>query len=347
MRRRRESEQHTRQRGSRAGKAANPRRQKSSGARGRPREAAQSRRRQSQVAVQVGVRGRRSRVRAMVGVIGGSGLYEMEECVAVQTVSVSTPFGSPSDRVVLGRLGGTTVAFLPRHGRGHRLSPSDLNYRANIYALKALGVEAIISVSAVGSLRAEIAPGHIVVPGQFIDRTRGRACTFFGNGLVAHVSLADPVCPRLSAALVDAARSLGVTVHPSGTYLCMEGPQFSTRAESELYRSWGAHVIGMTNLQEAKLAREAEICFATIAMVTDYDCWMAKAGDVDVPEILRVLRANVGVAQRMIAVTVRDLAGPRTCACANALKDAIITDREHIPARTRQVLQLLTGKYLM
>jgi 5'-methylthioadenosine phosphorylase len=270
----------------------------------------------------------------------------MDDFVAVETVSLSTPFGPPSDKIVIGRLGETTAAFLPRHGIGHRLSPSELNFRANIYALKSLGVEAIISVSAVGSLCEEMAPGHLVVPDQFIDRTRGRIGTFFGNGVVAHVSLADPLCPWLSAALVEAARSVGATVHPTGTYLCMEGPQFSTRAESEVYRRWGAHVIGMTNVQEAKLAREAEMCFATVAMVTDYDCWKSTASDVDVQEILRVLTANVSLAKQVISVAAGRLDGSRTCACAHALKDAIITDRAHIPKETRRVLELIAGKYL-
>ena len=281
---------------------------------------------------------------AAVGVIGGSGLYDMDELLEVRSVSVTTPFGRPSDRVVIGRLGGTAVAFLPRHGLGHRLAPSELPFRANIYALKLLGVERIIAVSAVGSLRAEIAPGHLVIPDQFIDRTRGRVSTFFGNGVVAHVGFADPMCPQLTAALIDAGGSAGATVHPSGTYVCIEGPQFSTRAESELYRDWGAHVIGMTNLQEAKLAREAGMCFGTIAMVTDYDCWKTTSGDVGVQEILRVLGANVSVARRMVATTVRALPGDRSCGCGTALKEAIITDRGRIPARMRRVLDVLEGR---
>jgi 5'-methylthioadenosine phosphorylase len=270
----------------------------------------------------------------------------MDGLTDVRSVAIATPFGPPSDRFVLGRLGDVSIAFLPRHGRGHRLSPSELNFRANIYALKLLGVEVIIAVSAVGSLRGEIAPGSLVIPDQFIDRTRGRISTFFGGGIVAHVGFADPICRRLSGVLAAAGRSIGATVHPSGTYVCIEGPQFSTRAESELYRSWGAHVIGMTNLQEAKLAREAEICFATIAMATDYDCWNTAAGDVDVQEILRVLGANVNLAQRMIAAAVPGIAGPRTCACASALKDAIITDRTQVSAKCRRTLRLLIGKYL-
>jgi 5'-methylthioadenosine phosphorylase len=282
----------------------------------------------------------------VVGVIGGSGLYEMEGLADVRSVRVATPFGPPSDTLVVGRLDGVPVAFLPRHGRGHRLLPTEINFRANIYALKAVGVEWIISVSAVGSLRAEIAPGQIVVPDQFIDRTRQRVSTFFGRGVVAHVGFADPFCPRLSAWLVAAGRAVGATVHAGGTYVCMEGPQFSTRAESELYRSWGAHVIGMTNLQEAKLAREAEICFATIAMATDYDCWNAATGDVAIEEVLRVLGANTATATRMIAGTVGRLPAARTCACASALKDAIITDRARIPAAARRALAVIAGRYL-
>jgi 5'-methylthioadenosine phosphorylase len=346
MTKRRERRQNPRQRTSRLRTAAKTR-QKPSGGTGRRQSTVAPPTRESPARVHGRRRGSRApEVRATVGVIGGSGLYEMEEFVAVEAVSVPTPFGRPSDSVVVGRLGDTAVAFLPRHGRGHRIAPSELNFRANIYALKALGVEAIISVSAVGSLRDEIAPGHVVVPDQFIDRTRGRVGTFFGDGVVAHVSLADPVCPRLSAALVEAGRAVGATVHGSGTYLCMEGPQFSTRAESELYRSWGAHVIGMTNLQEAKLAREAEICFATLAMVTDYDCWKSAVSDVDVQEILRVLKANVSLAKQVISVTVREPGDRRTCACAHALKDAIITERAEISVGKRRALALLTGKYL-
>jgi 5'-methylthioadenosine phosphorylase len=291
-------------------------------------------------------RAKRAAASAAVGVIGGSGLYAMDGLADVRSVAVTTPFGPPSDRIVLGRLEGVDVAFLPRHGRGHRYAPTDLPFRANIYALKTLGVEAIISVSAVGSLRAEIAPGHVVIPDQFIDRTRSRVSTFFGAGVVAHVGFADPLCPRVSRALVDAGTRVGATVHPDGTYVCMEGPQFSTRAESELYRSWGAHVIGMTNLQEAKLAREAEICFGTIAMVTDYDCWKTTHGDVDVQEILRVLAANTALAKSMIAATVGRLGTPRTCPCPHALANALITERSQVPAAARRRLRLLLEKYL-
>jgi 5'-methylthioadenosine phosphorylase len=285
----------------------------------------------------------RSQPQATVGVIGGSGLYEIAGFDQERAVSVRTPFGRPSDDIVIGQLDGVRVAFLPRHGRGHRLSPSELNFRANIFALKSLGVRSVVAVSAVGSLREEIEPGQLVVPDQFIDRTRGRISTFFGGGLVVHVPFADPVCSRLSSAVVRAGARLSLPVHPSGTYVCMEGPQFSTRAESELYRTWGAHIIGMTNLQEAKLAREASMCFATIAMVTDYDCWKADAGDVDIQEILRVLTANVGRAQAIISAVVRDADGERTCGCADALRDAMLTDRARIPAAARRMLDVLAG----
>ena len=243
----------------------------------------------------------------VIGVIGGSGLYQMSEIEGVREVEVKTPFGKPSDRLMRGRLGNVELAFLPRHGKGHRWLPTEINFRANIFALKKLGVERIISISAVGSLRQEIAPGHVVVPDQFIDRTTQRPSTFFGRGLVAHVGLADPFCKDLSATLIDAARSEGAQVHGAGTYVCMEGPQFSTRAESHLYRSWGAHVIGMTNLQEAKLAREAEICFATLALATDYDCWNESAGDVEIEHVLTVLKNNVDLAQRTIRRAVAKL----------------------------------------
>ncbi len=282
----------------------------------------------------------------IVGVIGGSGLYQMSEVEGLREVEVKTPFGKPSDRLIRGRLGDVEIVFLPRHGKGHRWLPTEINFRANIFALKKLGVGQIISVSAVGSLRQEIAPGHLVVPDQFIDRTTQRPSTFFGRGLVAHVSLADPFCKDLSASLIDAARSEGAQVHAAGTYVCMEGPQFSTRAESHLYRSWGAHVIGMTNLQEAKLAREAEICFATLALATDYDCWNENAGDVEIEHVLTVLKNNVALAQRTIRRAVAKLSAPRACACASALKDAIITERARIPKKLRAELRPIIGKYL-
>jgi len=235
---------------------------------------------------------------------------------------------------------------LPRHGKGHRWLPTEINFRANIFALKKLGVDRIISVSAVGSLREEIAPGHLVVPDQFIDRTTQRPSTFFGRGVVAHVSLANPFCSDLSKVLVTAARQEGAEVHSGGTYVCMEGPQFSTRAESHLYRAWGAHVIGMTNLQEAKLAREAEICFGTLALATDYDCWNDQAGDVEIEHVLTVLKQNVALAQRTIARASAELSEPRSCGCISALKDAIITERARIPKKIRTELQPIIGKYL-
>jgi 5'-methylthioadenosine phosphorylase len=284
--------------------------------------------------------------KGVIGVIGGSGLYQMAGLERLREVNVKTPFGKPSDKLMRGRLGGVEMAFLPRHGRGHRWLPTEVNFRANIFAMKKIGVERIISVSAVGSLRAEIAPGHLVVPDQFIDRTTQRPSTFFGRGLVAHVSLADPFCPDLSRTLAEAAAAEGAVVHRGGTYLCMEGPQFSTRAESYLYRSWGAHVIGMTNLQEAKLAREAEICFVTLALATDYDCWNEHAGDVEIENVLAVLKQNVELAQKTIhraAVALRTL---RACVCASALKDAIITEKARISKKVRARLRPIIGKYL-
>jgi 5'-methylthioadenosine phosphorylase len=283
---------------------------------------------------------------AVIGVIGGSGLYQMPELVGVREVEIKTPFGKTSDPLIRGRLGGVDLIFLPRHGKGHRWLPTEINFRANIFALKKLGVDRIISVSAVGSLREEIAPGHLVVPDQFIDRTTQRPSTFFGRGVVAHVSLANPFCSDLSKVLVTAARQEGAEVHPGGTYVCMEGPQFSTRAESHLYRAWGAHVIGMTNLQEAKLAREAEICFGTLALATDYDCWNDQAGDVEIEHVLTVLKQNVALAQRTIARASAELSEPRSCGCVSALKNAIITEWARIPKKIRAELQPIIGKYL-
>jgi 5'-methylthioadenosine phosphorylase len=282
----------------------------------------------------------------VIGVIGGSGLYKMDGLERMREVEVQTPFGKPSGKLVRGRLADVEMVFLPRHGLGHRWLPTEVNFRANTFAMKKMGVERIISVSAVGSLREEIAPGHVVIPDQFIDRTTQRPSTFFGRGLVAHVSLADPFCKDLSGVLASAANSEGANVHAGGTYLCMEGPQFSTRAESHLYRSWGAHVIGMTNLQEAKLAREAEICFATLALATDYDCWNESAGDVEIDHVLAVLKQNVDLAQRTIRRAVTQLSSARSCACASALKDAIITERARIPKKLRAELRPLIGKYL-
>ena len=284
--------------------------------------------------------------KSVVGVIGGSGLYQMQGLEKVREVEVKTPFGRPSEKFIKGMVGETEMVFLPRHGKGHRWLPTEVNFRANIFAMKKLGVERIVSVSAVGSLRQEIAPGDIVIPDQFIDRTTQRPSTFFGKGIVAHVSLADPFCKDLSEILATAATSEGGKVHSRGTYLCMEGPQFSTRAESRLYRSWDADVIGMTNLQEAKLAREAEICFGTLALATDYDCWNQAAGDVEIENVLAVLRQNVALAQKTIRRAVTLLTESRTCACAASLKDAIITERSRIPKKIRLDLRPIIGKYL-
>jgi 5'-methylthioadenosine phosphorylase len=281
-----------------------------------------------------------------IGVIGGSGLYHMDGLKNLREVALKTPFGKPSDRYIKGRLGDTELIFLPRHGRGHRWLPTEVNFRANLFGMKKLGVEHIISVSAVGSLQQEIAPGDLVVPDQFIDRTSKRPSTFFGNGIVAHVSFADPFCKDLSAKLVDAARQEGARVHAGGTYVCMEGPQFSTRAESNLYRGWGAAVIGMTNLQEAKLAREAEICFGTLALATDYDCWNDAAGDVEIEHVLNVLKQNVELAQKTIRRVVASLTVQRSCSCMSALKDAIITERSQISKKILGDLKPIIGKYL-
>ena len=281
-----------------------------------------------------------------IGIIGGSGLYSMPGFEAQEERAVETPWGAPSDPYVVGRLAGKEVAFLARHGKGHRISPSELNFRANIYGFKALGVERILSLSAVGSLKEEHKPMDFVMPDQFIDRTRGRISTFFGEGLVAHVSFAHPVCGQLAKVARSAAASVGVNGKLGGTYVCMEGPAFSTLAESNLYRSWGADVIGMTNLQEAKLAREAEICYVTIAMVTDYDCWHPEHDAVTVEQIIAVLNKNAENASRLIAAAVRDMPAERECKCAKALSHALITDRKAIPAATRQKLELLVGKYL-
>jgi 5'-methylthioadenosine phosphorylase len=283
---------------------------------------------------------------AVVGVIGGSGLYQMEGLEDIREVEVKTPFGKPSDKFIKGKLGKTQLVFIPRHGKGHRWLPTEVNFRANIFGMKKLGVERIIAVSAVGSLREEIAPGHLVVPDQVIDRTTQRPSTFFGRGIVAHVSFADPFCKDLSERLHSAAAQEGAKVHARGTYLCMEGPQFSTRAESHLYRSWGADVIGMTNLQEAKLAREAEICFGTLALATDYDCWNQAAGDVEIEHVLKVLAQNVELAQKTIGRVVQSLADSRSCACASSLKNAIITEPSRIPKKVRADLRPIIGKYL-
>ncbi|HEY7789578.1 MAG TPA: S-methyl-5'-thioadenosine phosphorylase [Vicinamibacterales bacterium] len=281
-----------------------------------------------------------------IGIIGGSGLYDMAELVDREAITITTPFGDPSGPYMLGTLRGRRVAFLARHAAGHRLLPSELNFRANIYGFKTLGVERILSASAVGSLRLDYKPLDIVIPDQFFDRTHSRAGTFFGNGLVAHVAFAHPFCPVLSTVAGDAAERVGATVHRGGTYLNMEGPLFSTLAESRLYQSWGMDVIGMTNLQEAKLAREAEICYTTLAMVTDYDCWHPDHDSVTADLIIANLLQNAKMAQSAIAEAVGHVPAERQCECATALAHALVTSAEHVPAQTRKDLAPLIGKYL-
>ncbi len=281
-----------------------------------------------------------------IGIIGGSGLYSMEGFKVLEEVTLHTPFGLPSDKFIVGDLEGVKVVFLPRHGKGHRISPSELNFRANIWGMKKLGVSSIISVSAVGSMREEIKPGHIVIIDQFVDRTRGRISTFFQDGIVAHVGFADPVCHQVRKVLIDAGQKAGATIHPKGTYLCMEGPQFSTRAESNLYRQWGMDVIGMTNLQEAKLAREAEICYATMALSTDYDCWHDGHDDVTIEAIIAVLQQNVSMAKKIIQGAAAQVAALGECTCQSALKNAILTDRSTIQDKTKSRLEVIAGKYL-
>jgi 5'-methylthioadenosine phosphorylase len=281
-----------------------------------------------------------------IGIIGGSGLYDMAELTDREERKVSTPFGDPSDPYVIGTLRGKRVAFLARHGAGHRYTPSELNYRANIFGMKMLGVQYILSASAVGSLQEEYVPQNLVIPDQFFDRTKGRASTFFGNGLVAHVAFAHPVCEKLGDVAYDSCTSIGATVHRGGTYVCMEGPQFSTLSESKLYRSWGMEIIGMTNLQEAKLAREAEICYATIALVTDYDCWHPEHDSVTVDMIIQNLVANAKTAQQVIAESVARLPYERTCECATALQHAIITRPDAVPAKVKHDLAPIVGRYL-
>jgi 5'-methylthioadenosine phosphorylase len=281
-----------------------------------------------------------------IGIIGGSGLYSMAGFEAEQELGIESPWGMPSDNYIVGKLAGKEVAFLARHGRGHRISPSELNFRANIHGFKTLGVERILSLSAVGSLKEEHRPLDFVIPDQFFDRTAGRASTFFGEGLVAHVSMADPVCPQLSGVVADACAQAGVTSKRGGTYLCMEGPAFSTKAESNVYRSWGMDVIGMTNLQEAKLAREAEICYVTVAMVTDYDCWHPDHDAVTVSEIIATLTKNAENAAKVIAAAVAKMPLERACKCGSALKHAVITNPASVPQKTKEKLELLVGKYL-
>jgi 5'-methylthioadenosine phosphorylase len=282
-----------------------------------------------------------------IGIIGGSGLYSMPGFKAANEVAMETPFGKPSDNYIVGELEGQEVAFLARHGRGHRISPSELNFRANIYGMKTLGVERIVSLSAVGSLKEEHKPLDFVIPDQFVDRTQGRISTFFGEGLVAHVSFADPICGQLAVTVEAACATVGVTGKRGGTYLCMEGPMFSTRAESNLYRSWGMDVIGMTNLQEAKLAREAEICYVTVAMVTDYDCWHADHEAVEVTDIIRVLTQNAANACNVVAEAVRRMPAERTCKCGSSLKHALITDKKVVPQDTVKKLEAIVGKYFV
>lgn len=280
-----------------------------------------------------------------IGVIGGSGLYELDGLTGVRWVRVRTPFGEPSDAYCVGQLGDRTVAFLPRHGRGHRIMPSELNFRANIYGFKKLGVEWVISISAVGSMREEIRPLDLVIPDQFFDWTRRRVSSFFGAGIVAHVGMADPVCPELASWLEKAARATGATVHRGGTYLCIEGPQFSSKGESRIYRQWGVDVIGMTNMPEAKLAREAELCYATLALVTDYDVWHESEAAVDVASVVANLLKNTATAKEVLRRLIPEIGPPRRCPCPSLLKDAVITNPKAFPPRTRKALGLLLDKY--
>ena len=281
-----------------------------------------------------------------IGIIGGSGLYEMEGLTRLEEHRLSTPFGPPSDAYLSGVLHGREVVFLPRHGKGHRYLPSEVPFRANVWGMKSLGVTHLLSVSAVGSLKEEIAPGHIVFPDQFIDRTFLRPSTFFGNGVIAHVQMGDPVCPNLVSDLTETAKALGVTHSTGGTYVCIEGPAFSTRAESNLYRSWGGAVIGMTNLQEAKLAREAELCFATIALATDYDCWHETESEVSVEAVLKVMAENIATSKRLLSGVVERVDPARPCSCHDSLKYAILTPLERIPAQARVELEPILGRYL-
>jgi 5'-methylthioadenosine phosphorylase len=281
-----------------------------------------------------------------IGVIGGSGLYELEGMSGVRWQRVRTPFGDPSDAFCTGVFAGRRVVFLPRHGRGHRLMPSELNFRANIWGLKRLGVEWVISVSAVGSMRETIHPLNLVIPDQFYDATRRRVSSFFGDGIVGHVGMAEPVCAHLADTLERAAHAAGATVHRGGTYICIEGPQFSTKAESSIYRSWGVDVIGMTNMPEAKLAREAELCYATLALVTDYDVWHETHEAVTVEAVVQNLLKNVATAKEVLKAVIPSIGGLRACSCPTLLKDAVITSRSAIPPATRRRLELLVGKYL-
>ncbi len=281
-----------------------------------------------------------------IGVIGGSGLYDVEGMADIEEININTPFGKPSDSIIIGRLGGVGIAFLPRHGRGHRISPSELPSRANIYALKSLGVEQIIAVCSAGSFKKEIEPGHLLIPNQLIDRTQNRLNSFFGEGIVAHIPFADPFCPELSQILYNSAQEVGATVHPVGTLVVMEGPAFSTRAESRLYRSWGADIIGMTALPEAKLAREAEICYAIIGCVTDYDSWWERAKPITVDVILNILHQNIETTKSVITLAVSRIPEKRECPCASSLKTAFVTAPELIPPEQKKKLKLIIGKYI-
>jgi 5'-methylthioadenosine phosphorylase len=281
-----------------------------------------------------------------VGVLGGSGLYQMNELLDIEEIKVTTPFGEPSDAYITGTLEGVRIAFLSRHARGHKILPSEINYRANIYGFKKLGVEWLISVSAVGSMKEHIAPLDIVIPDQMFDQTKRRISTFFGSGVVGHIGFAHPVCPNLAALLERCSNQSGVKTHKGGTYICIEGPQFSTKAESRIYRQWGVDVIGMTNLPEAKLAREAEICYATLALVTDYDCWHESEEIVSIESVIACLMKNVNNARSILRSAVRGMPLPRTCECATALASGVITQREYIPEKTYEDLKLLIGKYV-
>jgi 5'-methylthioadenosine phosphorylase len=287
-----------------------------------------------------------SQVQARIGVIGGTGLYDIEGITEVKEFYPNTPFGKPSDAIVVGKLGGVSIAFLPRHGKGHRISPTEVPSRANIYSLKELGVEFIISSNSCGSFKEELKPGHLLIPDQIIDRTRGRASTFFSGGIVAHIQFADPFCPVLSDIVYQAAKEAGATVHKGGTFIAMEGPAFSTRAESRLYKAWGADVLGMTVLPEAKLAQEAEICYASIACVTDYDSWHETHEAVSVDVILTTMRNNIDFAKKTIKLAAGRVPLKRECGCANALAGAIVTDPAAIPAAQKKNLDLIIGKYI-
>lgn len=282
----------------------------------------------------------------VIGIIGGSGLYELDGLKNIKERHIKTPFGTPSDAYIIGELEDAIVVFLPRHGRGHRIPPSEINFKANIYGMKMLGVQRLISVSAVGSMKEHIAPGNIVVPDQFIDLTRRRVSTFFTTGVVAHVSMADPVCPVLSELLYKVGKEQGIVMHKGGTYLCIEGPQFSSRAESNLYRQWGVDIIGMTNMPEAKLAREAEICYATLALATDYDCWYQGVKEVDAKDVVKIMNENIANAKKIISMTIPLIEVERNCICSHALKDSFLTSTKMIPQKIKKDLKYIIGGYI-